>query len=478
MATEKIGDVATQTGKFKCHWCPERRESNVERYNHERNSHPDEFQERAAERMAAEESGGQDGRGGQGYSPSHQPFEDTRRVAGLHMAELHEYTKKFATSLQSAAPTMADSRKQQLILKFDEEATRISQDPQLLDRFLLRAGLMATQTEYIKLVMLPIDGGQPGFPGYPGSGAPGQPQVYSFNPQTGQMAPIIVMGAGQSQPQNQPNMPFIMMPSPQHGQADPNALTRYDLMEFAEKLATKLQPPAREPAPRYETPIKRYQRIVTDDEGNPVKDGDQVLTVWVEEPVIADGSDGFAKAIDTLTKLGIIGQKPEPGPSAQEIAELTVSKAAALLPQQPSGPSPEIQELSKKLDTVLAEREKDAAVNEAVEKAGTLFATQMQPLVTELETLRGHQGLSDHQAGLAHAESMQKTFLLGLNSTLSGFRQDLQPMFMQQMVAQFKALGLQDGTIADLVARMTPVQTSVAEDLTGAKADAMRRWVA
>ena len=128
MTQAKETEVSTAPiGKFPCTWCSERFPSNVEKYNHERTGHPDEFQERAAERLVAERTGKHDGEGGAsspGYSPSHQPYEDTRRIAGLHMAELHEYTKKFATSLQSAAPTMGEARKQQLILTFDNDAAR------------------------------------------------------------------------------------------------------------------------------------------------------------------------------------------------------------------------------------------------------------------------------------------------------------------------------------------------------------------
>ncbi len=482
MTQQEATAVSTApVGKFPCSWCSERFNNNVEKYNHERTGHPEEFQERAAARVVGEQAGVQEGPNAvssPGYSPSHQPYEDTRRIAGLHMAELHEYTKKFATSLQSAAPTMGEARKQQLILTFDNDASRYSAEPQLLDRFLTRAGLTAQQTEYIKLVMLPIDGAYPGSSGYPSGGVPGQPQAWTFDARTGQMAPIIVMGGGQPQPQqSQPNMPFIMMSPPQpQAQVDPDRMTRYDLMEFADKLATRLQPPAQEPAPQYEVPMRRFQRIVTDEDGAPVKDGDQVLMVWVEEPVVPDASGGLDKAIETLSKLGLIGQKPEPAPTADAIAETVVSKATALMPRD-TGPSPEFTELSKKFDTFLAEKDRDEAVQAAVEKASTAFANQMQPMLSELENLRGRQGLSDHQADLVHQQDMQKTFISGLNTTLAGFRSDLQPMFIQNMVAQMKALGLQEGTIADLVSRVgmrAPVEDT---DPVGARADVLKRWV-
>jgi len=470
MATAKgTEELVAPVGKFKCDWCSEPAASNVEKYNHERSKHQEEFQARLIARTAVSE-----GAGATGYGPNRQPYEDTRKVAGLHMIELAEYTKKFATALEAAAPTMGESRKQQLILHFDENSSRYSQDPQLLDRFLLRAGMTAAQTEYVKLVMLPIDGAPSGSPGY--NGAPGQPQAWTYNPSTGQMAPIIVMGGGQQQPQ-QPNMPFIMMPPAQpQTQSDPDRLTRYDLLDFVDKIADKLKTAPQEPQKAPDTPMRRYQQLIVNDEGSPVKDPatGAVLYSWVEEPVAMD-KEGFSQTVDMLKTLGVVGQPA--APTADEIAAATVKAATPLIQPQNTGPSQEYIALEKKFDAVLANQEKDTAVNAAVERAGAQFATSMQPMLAELEKLRGTQGLSDHQAGLRHQESMQNSFLNGLTQTLGGLRSDLQPMFMTQMVAQFKALGLADSTIADLVSRVGPTQTPVTEDLTGAKADAMRKWV-
>jgi len=480
---EPEANGARPRSKFPCRYCPEDNFSTpLVRRNHERRYHPEEFKLAEAGladgRQEKKKSADKPDEAPTPAAPVEQPQYRATTVAGVRMDTVSEVTRKFAEALESAAPEMSPGRKRQLILSFDENSVGMQNNRGRLEHFLNRCGLLASQAEFIKLIMLGMDDG----PG-PGNGnlwgSPGGgPQAMTWDPQSGRMvpAPIFMMG-GNNSPAASPN-PFFFMP-PGYGHSPGEGLTRRDLEDVVDKLAEKLKPPAATQA----TPavnIRRYQRPVTGPDGQPVTDaGGHFLMAWVEEPM-----DPLASAIQLLSSFGVIGKQEAPVLTAEEISQAVVLGLEHLNPPSKET-DPELLELKrevseshKALQDYIHRSELKETEQKAAEDAVNRTMAAVQPMLDELKELRSKTGLTDQQYELQHQESLQKGILSTFQQALSGLRADLQPFAMQGMVAQMKTLGLEDNVIGDILQRWTP-PLATAGTTSGAdrRAETLQKWV-
>lgn len=404
-------------------------------------------------------------------------------IGGVNMGAVSELTRKFAQALVDTAPDMGKGKQRQIIHSFDSASYTMANDAAKMTSFLTTCGLTASQSEFIKMVMLGADPGQPSNGNAWGQPSSGGPQAMTYDQRTGQLVPApIFMLNGNNAPAAAPGysgQPVIMMP-PSYGAAQPqgDVVTHRDLEAAMDRLAEKLKPA--EPTAAVGPPIRRIQKVLTDDHGNAVTDAaGNFLTGWVEEPISTQND-----TIHMLKEIGAIGKDPAPAISPGEIAEAVQSAVAPLIPDN-SAPSPEMVEMREELresrkefgEFIHRSELKDAETRAAEEAVSKTMLT-VQPYLDELKEMRTKTGLSDAQFELQHQETSQRHLLNTLQSGLMGIRQDLQPLAMQTMVASLKGAGLDDNVIGDLLQRMaiSPVQGG-SQGTDDRKAETMRNWV-
>ncbi|MFQ6030597.1 MAG: hypothetical protein ACE5Q6_24260, partial [Dehalococcoidia bacterium] len=156
-------------GSLECAFCPETFNNPVNRYNHERSYHPEQFRQ-------ASPDGRKRGSNPRNNGSRNPPREETGgytpvTIAGVRMDSVHELTRKFAETLDNVAHDMNPGKKKQIVLAFDDIAYQVNQDSSRLERFLNRCGVSASQAEYIKLVLLGLDDDKPQW-GQPSWGQP------------------------------------------------------------------------------------------------------------------------------------------------------------------------------------------------------------------------------------------------------------------------------------------------------------------
>ena len=193
-------------GNFKCPDCPEFFQTPAARYNHRRSYH-------AGERQKESPIGDSPIAGPpvvvQGVDTSEnweldRPTDITEIMAGLDLHPFHDLTRQFAYVLHYVAPGMATVKKRQIIQAFNENLYRINADPpSMLGRFLDMCGLMTSQSQYIKRVLLGVDDPPPS--PY-GAQYVGGPQAITWDPYTGQYVtvPIVMLPGNQIQPPQYP----------------------------------------------------------------------------------------------------------------------------------------------------------------------------------------------------------------------------------------------------------------------------------
>ena len=451
-------------------------------YNHERRYHPEEFK-RAALAAAARARDQQNlavdpAQTSKPPAATAQPPYQPTTVAGVRMDTVSELTRQFAEALESAAPEMSPGKKRQLILAFDAQSIGMAHHRAKLEHFLNASGLLASQAEFIKLVMLGVD--EPQWPSIGRQwGAPdGGPQAMTWDPQSGRMvpAPIFMMG-GNNSPAASPN-PFFFMP-PGFGHSPGEGLTRRDLEDVVEKLAEKLKPPAPS-QPAAAANIRRYHRPLLGPDGQPMTDASgHYLMDTVEEPM-----DPLTSAIQLLSSFGVIGKQEAPVLTAEEISQAVVLGLEHLNPPSKET-DPELLELKrevadshKALQEYIHRSELKETEQKAAENAVNRTMTALQPMLDELKDLKTKTGLTDHQYELRHQESLHKGILGAFQQGIAGLRADLQPFAMQGMVAQMKSLNLDDNVIGDILQRMAPpLGTAAAAPAADLRAETLKKWV-
>ena len=481
---EPEANGAKPKGHFPCRYCPEDNFSTpLVRRNHERRYHPEEF--KLAEAGLADDRQAKKSTG-KGQAPvstppkvAEEPQYRAATVAGVRMDTVSELTRKFAQALDDTAPDMSPGKKRQLILAFDDHSVGMLNNRARLEHFLNASGLLASQAEFIKLVMLGMDDGQgPG--GNPWNSPGGGPQAMTWDPHSGRMvpAPIFMMGGNNApaNPASQP--PFFFMP-PGYGHSPGEGLTRRDLEDVVDKLAEKLKPPAPvQPAPAVN--LRRYQRPVAGPDGQPMTDeSGRFVMAWVEEPL-----DPLANAFEMLRTIGVVGKSEAPPLTAEDISAAVVEGVQQVIPPQKET-DPEVAELRremaeshKALQDYIHRTELKDTEQQATEAAVARTMTAVQPLLDELKNLQSKTGLTDQQYQLQHEGGIVKDILGTVQQGIAGLRADLQPFAMQGMAAQLKTLNLDDNVIGDLLQRMaTPTAAGTPKSGADLRAETLKKWV-
>lgn len=469
-------------GNYICRYCPEPYVNGTLRYNHERALHPTEFMRDSPDgrrRMATPRNTPKDER----RPPVRPPINDEsamdkqQTIAGVNMGSVHELTRRFAESLQNTASEMSGAKKKQIILAFDDVSFQVNSNPALLDRFLNQCGVSRSQGEYIKLILLGMEEdknpwNQTGF-----GNTPGAPQAMTIDRNTGQLvpAPIFMLGGNNSGGGGSAPAPMILMPPGGWGNDRRDEFTRRDVEDYVDRAVEKIQA-AQPKAPEANPNVRRFQRPVANADGSLVMDANtgQPIMAWVEEPI-----DAFNDMISKLSSLGVIGAKPTPDPvSAEDIGKTVAVEVQKLMPPADDKRDSEIQGLRDDFKEYMHTNELKEATRSGAEEALDRYQQTINPYLEELKELRNHTGLSDRQYELKHEEDKNKTIIGALTNAMDGFRADLQPLAIQNMVASMKAMDLSENTINEALSRMPmPGGRGMSQAEGNLQAETMNKWV-
>lgn len=473
------GDTA---GNYICRYCPERYANGTLRYNHERALHPSEFMRDSPDgrrRLATPRNTPKDERRPPGRTPINDDSDMNKQqvIAGVNMGSVHELTRRFAETLQNCAPEMNGGKKKQIILAFDTLSFQLNGDRNKLADFLNKSGIMASQAEYIKMIMLGLDDEKTPWnqPGY--GNTPGAPQAMTFDPRTGAMvpAPIFMLGNNSGGGPSPAQPPMFFMPPGGYGNDRRDELTRRDMEDYLDRALEKFQA-AQPKAPEANPNMRRFQRPVANADGSLVKDEHtgQPIMAWVEEPI-----DAFNDMISKLSSLGVIGTKEGPTPiTAEDIGKTVAVEFQKLMPPADDKRDSEIQGLRDDFKEYMHTNELKEATRSGAEEALERYQQTINPYLEELKELRNHTGLSDRQYELKHEEDKNKTIIGALTSAMDGFRADLQPLAIQNMVASMKAMDLSENTINEALSRMPmPGGRGMSQAEGNLQAETMNKWV-